>query len=219
MKQKEQHGMTNTPEYRSWAMMLSRCRDSNNPAFQYYGGRGITFDPEWENFSSFLSDMGRRPSATSIERVDTNGDYCKDNCRWADDSDQGQNKRKINGNNDYTGAQFSQGKWRSYITKDRRQYGLGQYSVEIDAVLAYDIAATALYPDGKLNFPMNKPIYMAILSIFNFSAADFKNKPNRIAYGAVRAVKKMLGQSTKDVQEAIDSLDRWKEMQAEDAKS
>lgn len=87
---KTQHRMSRSPTHMSWSSMLSRCRDKNSPG---YGGRGITVDPRWYVFRNFLMDMGRRPAGTSIERKDVNGNYCKDNCRWATVKEQCNNKR------------------------------------------------------------------------------------------------------------------------------
>lgn len=79
--------------YLSWAAMKERCLNPNNNRFKYYGKRGITIDPSWMTFDSFLSDMGERPDGTSLDRIDVNGNYCKENCRWADAFTQARNKQ------------------------------------------------------------------------------------------------------------------------------
>lgn len=88
------HGLSDTREYKSWASMLQRCRNPKDPSFSLYGERGIRVCNEWLDFSNFLADMGERPEGTSLDRVDPNGDYTPENCRWATCSEQIANRRR-----------------------------------------------------------------------------------------------------------------------------
>jgi len=85
--------VSRSPEYRSWETMKARCCNESNPDYQRYGGRGISVCDEWNHsFEAFLRDMGERPKNTTLDRVDFNGDYRKENCRWATPSVQQRNK-------------------------------------------------------------------------------------------------------------------------------
>jgi hypothetical protein len=82
-----------TKEFRAWVNLRKRCDDSKYQHFRLYGGRGITYCKEWEVFDSFFKDMGVAPIGTSLDRIDSNGNYCKSNCRWATPFTQGNNRR------------------------------------------------------------------------------------------------------------------------------
>lgn len=90
------HGRSGCKMYKAWFAMKDRCQNPNNQAFHHYGGRGISFDPSWDKFESFLKDMGERPNNTTLERVDNDGNYCKENCIWATRKVQQRNRRGLN---------------------------------------------------------------------------------------------------------------------------
>lgn len=93
-KRSKTHGERNSPEYATWQGMKNRCLNQGCDQFHNYGGRGIKVCERWSSFSNFLSDMGRKPSAKhSIDRLNVDGDYCPDNCRWATSKEQQNNRR------------------------------------------------------------------------------------------------------------------------------
>lgn len=86
------HGQAESRTYRIWSGMLTRCTNPNRREFKWYGGAGIRVCHRWQKFENFLADMGEAPPELSIERRDTRGDYCAENCYWATDKQQADNR-------------------------------------------------------------------------------------------------------------------------------
>lgn len=89
------HGMSHTPTYYSWKTMIQRCHNPKTRDYKRYGARGIFVCTEWRrSFARFLKEMGVRPEGTTLDRIDNNGPYRRDNCRWASTAQQHANTRQ-----------------------------------------------------------------------------------------------------------------------------
>lgn len=92
------HNKSRAPEYRSWKNMIYRCFDPKDKKYQHYGGRGITVCDRWLSeygIVNFIEDMGERTPGFTLERKDCDGNYCPENCCWADYFTQNNNRRNV----------------------------------------------------------------------------------------------------------------------------
>ena len=87
----------NPRAYTSWQAMKTRCNNPNHNRYEFYGGKGISYCSRWDVFSNFVEDLGERPEGFSLDRIDGEGDYTPDNCRWASYSLQNANKSAVSG--------------------------------------------------------------------------------------------------------------------------
>lgn len=92
----KQHAMTKTRPYQIWVNMRRRCTNPLDKDWKNYGARGITVCASWaQSFASFWEDMqSTYHPDRSLDRIDNNGSYCKQNCRWATNAEQSSNTRK-----------------------------------------------------------------------------------------------------------------------------
>lgn len=91
------HGHARSKTYKIWVGLSNRCNNPNNTHFSRYGARGIKVCKRWNKFENFLLDMGERPAGYSIDRINNNKGYSKNNCRWATPTEQGRNtSRNVN---------------------------------------------------------------------------------------------------------------------------
>jgi hypothetical protein len=139
------HGMSSTAIYTKWKGMITRCYNEASEFYMDYGGRGITVCERWRGkggFENFYADMGDVPeNKPTIDRIDVNGDYCPENCRWADEIDQANNKRN-NRFLTYNGESLTSSQWARRIgiservIKDRVRLGWDADKILTTPVLA-----------------------------------------------------------------------------------
>jgi hypothetical protein len=144
------HGKTKSKTYKSWRSMKERCLNKNNPSYKTYGGKGITICKEWMNFENFLKDMKERPEEMTLDRINPEGNYERNNCRWATKSQQRRNCRgNSNSLSKFKGVTWHKKmqKWYARIKKLKKDVHLGYYDNEIDAAKAYNNAAKLYYGD------------------------------------------------------------------------
>ena len=94
-RHREKHNLSSSRLYRIWSLMKNRCSNPKAQNYKNYGGRGISVCTRWtDSFSNFLEDMGSKPYKKSLDRINNNGNYCKENCRWATSKEQARNSRR-----------------------------------------------------------------------------------------------------------------------------
>jgi hypothetical protein len=117
------HGGWQKPSYNTWRAMIRRCTKPEDKDFARYGARGITVCPEWMDYSRFVADMGEPKEGQTLDRIDGNKGYFRENCRWATGHVQAVN-RKYRSSSGYRGVVYhkSLGKWIANITVHGKRY-------------------------------------------------------------------------------------------------
>lgn len=97
IKNSKKHGLAKRDKkhylYSTWKNMRNRCNNPNNDDYEYYGGLGVKVCKRWDNFQNFIDDMGDRPEGMTLDRINPNGNYCKNNCQWTTIEEQRNNQR------------------------------------------------------------------------------------------------------------------------------
>lgn len=149
------HNLTNHRLYNTWHKMMKRCYDKNNKSYIDYGTRGITVCDRWHDVKNFIDDM--YPTfidGLSIDRIDNNKGYSKDNCRWVDRIIQARNKRIIQKNNTsgYKGVyKSSKNTYKVKIGVNNKSINIGSFKTSLEAAKAYN----QYILDNKLEHGLN----------------------------------------------------------------
>lgn len=145
------HGMSKTSFKECHTNMKARCDNPQHPSYPDYGGRGITYCDKWKSFVGFIEDMYDSYSdKLTIDRIDVNGNYEKENCRWTNNSVQGHNKRKMSGCLfEYIGLRYNPNHTRYVASIQIGKSGryLATFDSIEDAAKGYDDASEYLYGD------------------------------------------------------------------------
>ena len=140
------HGLIGTRLYRIWINIKTRTLNPKTRQFNDYGGRGITICDEWKNdfmpFYNWAMSKGYEENkGLSIDRIDNDGNYCPENCRWTTRIVQGRNQRVYKNNTSgYKGVRFikDRNKYGSYINVNKKGVFLGYFKTAVEGAIAYN---------------------------------------------------------------------------------
>lgn len=136
---KEKHGMARSIEYETWHGMKHRCYNKSYTQYEDYGGRGIVVCDRWKNsFKAFYEDMGPKPKGMSLDRIDTNGNYEPNNCRWATYTQQILSQRiRSTNKTGYKGVVKRKNKFYAVITVNYKYHHIGVFNTAKEASEAF----------------------------------------------------------------------------------
>lgn len=132
------HGGWNKSSYNTWRAMIRRCTNPNDKDYPRWGGRGITVCDEWFDYLRFASDMGEPIGDETLDRIDVNGSYTKENCRWAGITTQNRNVRvRVNSKTGVTGVlKTTSGTYMAKVTVKTKSFYSKCYATIEEAAVA-----------------------------------------------------------------------------------
>lgn len=139
--------------YICWINMKQRCYNNNHPEYFRYGYKGIVIEDSWLEFENFFNDMGYPEEGMSLDRIDGNKNYTKDNCRWTTKGMQSFNRGNVSTNNSGIKGVYKEkqtNKWKSFIGYKNKQISLGRFSSIEEAIDARRQAEMLYYGSSQL---------------------------------------------------------------------
>ena len=152
------HGLSDTPLYHLWANIKSSCLNPNTPTYQYYGGKGVKVCDKWLTFETFF-DWARVDFklGLTLDRINRDGDYSPDNCRWATMKVQTQNRKCKRGSSGFIGVTKHKKKWVARAGLNYKNHYLGAYDTKEEAARARDKFVIEHYDSSApTNFPRSE---------------------------------------------------------------
>jgi hypothetical protein len=131
------HGLSKTKAYKSWANMMERCYNPTKKDSKHYKDKGVSVCERWHSVENFFDDMGECPEGFELERLDYTESYSPENCIWASEQIQAENRGKFTNNTSgKTGVTWSElhGKWRVYLYHKKKKYDGGLFESFDEAV-------------------------------------------------------------------------------------
>lgn len=133
-------GLHGTKEYMIWATMRQRVNNPKNKKYKDYGARGIDICPEWDSFLQFYTDMGPKPDGYSLDRIDNDKGYSKENCKWSTPKEQANNRRPHKNKTGFPGVTEAGQRFKAQIWAGGEYYNLGIYDTPEEAHTIFTIA-------------------------------------------------------------------------------